>query len=282
MPPTRDPRPIADALLSDTEMVTEMVMALEIVQFPCRSDNYGVLLHEAESGETASIDAPDAAAVLRVLSEKGWTLTDIFTTHHHTDHVEGNLALKEATGCRITGPALEADRIPGIDRQIGDGDSFDFAGHRVRVIATPGHTLGHVAYHLPDDRLAFVADTLFALGCGRVFEGTLDEMFASVENIGALPPETILYCGHEYTEANFRFAITRDPENAALIARGEEIRRLRAEGKPTLPTTVAIERATNPYLRAAMPALRAAAGLPEGSPAEVFAATRRAKDSFKG
>ena len=257
-------------------------MALEIVQFPCLSDNYGVLIHDSASGRTASIDAPEAGPILKALAEKGWQLTDIFTTHHHPDHVDGNLALKEATGCTITGPAAEADRIPGIDRRVADGDRFDFAGHPVEVTATPGHTLGHVIYHLPEDKVAFVADTLFALGCGRVFEGTLDQMFASVEKVGALPEETVLYCGHEYTEANFRFAITRDPDNAALVARGEEIRRLRAAGKPTLPTTVAIERATNPYLRAATPALRASAGLPDGTPAEVFAATRRAKDSFKG
>ncbi|HWJ74981.1 MAG TPA: hydroxyacylglutathione hydrolase [Kaistia sp.] len=257
-------------------------MTLEIVQFPCLSDNYGVLLHDTGSGRTASIDVPEAAPVLAALAEKGWTLTDIFTTHHHVDHVQGNLEVKAATGCTITGPADEADRIPGIDISVKDGDSFDFAGNTVRVITTPGHTLGHIIYHLPDAKLAFVGDTLFALGCGRVLEGTLEQMFESVEKVGALPSDTVLYCGHEYTEANLRFALSIEPDNAALVTRGEEIRRLRAAGQPTLPTTVAAERSTNPFLRSDAPSVRAAAGLPDGEPAEVFAATRRAKDVFKG
>lgn len=257
-------------------------MALSIVQFPCLSDNYGVLIHDEATGRTASIDAPEAGPVLAALSAQGWKLSDIFTTHHHPDHVGGNLELKEATGCTITGPRDEADRIPGIDILVADGDSFDFAGHTVRVIATPGHTLGHIIYHLPEDKVAFVGDTLFALGCGRVLEGTLEQMFESVEKVGDLPEDTVLYCGHEYTEANWRFAITRDPDNAKLIARGDEIRRLRAEGRPTLPTTVAIELETNPYLRTRTPPLAVSAGLPAGTPAEIFAATRRAKDVFKG
>lgn len=257
-------------------------MPLDIHQFPCLSDNYGVLVHDAASGRTASIDAPDGAAVLAALAEKGWTLTDIFTTHHHQDHVGGNIEVKEATGCTITGPAAEAERIPGIDRTVKDGDSFDFAGHKVIVTATPGHTLGHVIYHLPDDKVAFVADTLFALGCGRVLEGTLEQMWESVEKVGALPGDTALYCGHEYTEANLRFALAIEPGNAALVTRGEEIRKLRAAGRPTLPTTVALERSTNPFLRSDAPGVRASAGLPDGSPAEVFAATRRAKDVFRG
>ena len=257
-------------------------MPLEIVQFPCLSDNYGVLVHDSATGRTASIDVPEAAPVLAVLREKGWTLSDIFTTHHHVDHVQGNLEVKAATGATITGPAAEADRIPGIDIQVADGDVFDFAGHPVHVIATPGHTLGHVIYHLPDDKVAFVADTLFALGCGRVLEGTLEQMFESVEKVGALPSDTVLYCGHEYTEANLRFALSIEPDNAALVARGEEIRALRAAGKPTLPTTVAAERSTNPFLRSDASGVRAAAGLPDGEAAEVFAATRRAKDVFKG
>jgi hydroxyacylglutathione hydrolase len=228
-----------------------------------------------------SIDVPEAAPVLAELKTRGWTLTDIYTTHHHADHVQGNLEVKAATGCTITGPAEEADRIPGIDKTVREGDALDFAGHRVEIIATPGHTLGHIAYYWPEDAVAFVGDTLFALGCGRVFEGTLEQMWQSVEKIGALPEATALYVGHEYTESNLRFALAVDPTNAALIERGVEIKRLRAEGKPTVPTNVAIERLTNPYLRAGTPELRASQHLPNGSKAEVFAATRRAKDSFQ-
>lgn len=257
-------------------------MILDIFMFPCLSDNYGVLVHDPLSGRTASIDVPDAAAVLAALRQQGWRLTDIFTTHHHADHVQGNLELKAATGCTITGPAGEAETIPGLDHTVREGDVLDFAGHPVEIIETPGHTLGHIAYHFVDDEVAFVGDTVFALGCGRVLEGTLEQMWQSVAKIGALPETTKLYVGHEYTEANWRFAVTVDPTNAALIGRGEVIRRLRAEGKPTLPTTVAIERATNPYLRVDTPELRASTGLPNGTPAEVFAAVRTAKDNFKG
>ncbi|MCX5514239.1 hydroxyacylglutathione hydrolase [Kaistia algarum] len=257
-------------------------MALDIFLFPCLSDNYGVLVHDPVSGRTASIDVPDAKAVLDALQAKGWRLTDIFTTHHHVDHVQGNLELKAATGAVITGPAREADKIPGIDRTVREGDVIDFAGHPVEIFETPGHTLGHIVYYFPQDEVAFVADTLFALGCGRVFEGTLEEMWRSVEKVGALPADTKLYVGHEYTESNWRFAMTVDPTNQALIARGEVIRQLRAESKPTVPTNVAIERATNPYLRAATAELRQSMNLPNGTPAEVFAAIRTAKDNFKG
>ncbi len=257
-------------------------MALDIFQFPCLEDNYGVLVHDPVSGRTASIDAPEAAAVLAALKERGWKLTDIFTTHHHVDHVQGNLEVKAATGCTITGPAGEADKIPGIDRTVREGDTIDFAGHPVNIIETPGHTLGHIAYHFAKDEVAFVGDTVFALGCGRVFEGTLEQMWRSVEKIGALPAETKLYVGHEYTQSNWRFATTVDPTNPALAARGEMIASLRADGKPTVPTNVAIERATNPYLRAATAELRSSMGLPNGTPAEVFAAIRTAKDNFKG
>ena len=257
-------------------------MTLDIFMFPCLSDNYGVLVHDPLSGRTAAIDVPDAAAVLDALDRKGWRLTDILTTHHHADHVQGNLEVKAATGCTITGPAGEAGKIPGIDVEVREGDEIDFAGHPIRVIETPGHTLGHIAYHFPMDDVAFVGDTLFALGCGRVFEGSMEQMWNSVEKIGRLPGETKLYVGHEYTQSNWRFAITVDPSNAALASRGEVIATLRAEGRPTLPTTVEIERATNPYLRADTPALRAWAGLPDAPAFEVFAAIRRAKDNFKG
>ena len=256
-------------------------MALAIFQFPCLSDNYGVLIHDEASGRTASIDAPDAATVTAALAQTGWNLTEILTTHHHPDHTDGNLALKEATGCTIIGPSYEAARIPGIDRELTEGDVYDFAGHPVHVIWTPGHTLGHIAFYLPEDGVAFAGDTMFALGCGRVFEGTLLQMWESLQKLAALPDETIVYCGHEYTESNLRFALTIDPTNAALIARGEEIKKLRAAGKPTVPTTIAAEKATNPYLRAGDPAVRQTMDMPSAPASEVFAAIRTAKDNFK-
>jgi hydroxyacylglutathione hydrolase len=256
-------------------------MALAIFQFPCLSDNYGVLIHDEATGRTASIDAPDADAVSAALAQKGWRLTEILTTHHHPDHTDGNLALKAATGCTITGPGYEADKIPGIDKTLREGDVYDFAGHPVHVIWTPGHTLGHIAYYLPEDGIAFAGDTMFALGCGRVFEGTLLQMWESLQKLAALPDETVVYCGHEYTESNLRFALTIDPANPALIARGAEIKKLRADGRPTVPTTIAAEKATSPYLRADDPAVRATMKLADASAADVFAAIRTAKDNFK-
>jgi hydroxyacylglutathione hydrolase len=261
--------------------ILEFVMALAIFQFPCLSDNYGVLIHDEASGRTASIDAPDAAAVTAALAQTGWNLTEILTTHHHPDHTDGNLALKEATGCTIVGPSYEAAKIPGIDRELTEGDVYDFAGHPVHVIWTPGHTLGHIAFFLPEDGVAFAGDTMFALGCGRVFEGTLLQMWESLQKLAALPDETVVYCGHEYTESNLRFALTIDPANEALIARGEEIKKLRAAGKPTVPTTIAAEKATSPYLRASDPAVKATMKMADASAADVFAAIRTAKDNFK-
>ncbi|MFM2279560.1 MAG: putative hydroxyacylglutathione hydrolase, partial [Pseudomonadota bacterium] len=189
---------------------------LAIELFRCRSDNYGVLLHDPVSGRTASIDAPEEAAILAALERRGWRLTDIFTTHHHPDHVEANLALKAAFDVTITGPVNEKDRVPGIDRTVGDGDRFDFAGHPVEVIETPGHTAGHVCYHLPQDGLLFSADTLFALGCGRLFERPARDMWTSLSKLAALPDDTKVYFGHEYSLSNARFALTIEPGNQAL------------------------------------------------------------------
>ncbi|TPW27306.1 hydroxyacylglutathione hydrolase [Pararhizobium mangrovi] len=253
---------------------------LEIHQFMCRSDNFGVLLHDPESGETASIDAPEAEPILTALDERGWKLTHIFTTHHHGDHVEGNEALKERFGCTIIGPRAEADSIPGIDRTVVEGDRFTFAGHPVEVIETPGHTAGHVSYHMPDDGLLFAADTLFALGCGRVFEGTPDQMWSSLKKLRALPASTIVYCGHEYTLANARFAVTVDPDNLSLQSRARDIETLREADKPTLPTTIAEELVTNPFLRPDDADIRAHLGMSDATDAEVFAEIRSRKDRF--
>jgi hydroxyacylglutathione hydrolase len=251
---------------------------LEIDLFACRSDNFGVLLHDPVSGATASIDAPEEKPILDALARRGWTLTHILTTHHHGDHVEANLALKQRFGATIIGPKRET--IPGIDRKVDEGDVFDFAGRRVEVIATPGHTLGHICFYLPEEKLLFAADTLFALGCGRVFEGTPVQMWGSLEKLAALPDETTVYFGHEYTLSNARFAKTIDPDNAALLARVEEIEALRAAGGFTAPTTIGLEKATNPFLRAGDPAIRRHLGMGTASDAEVFAEIRGRKDRF--
>jgi hydroxyacylglutathione hydrolase len=249
---------------------------LEIFQFNCLNDNFGVLIHSGETGETASIDAPDAKAVDAALAQKGWKLTDIFVTHHHSDHTQGIAALKSSTGCRVTGPANPA--IPGIDKAVGDGDRFRFAGQTVVVIATPGHTLDMINFHLPDQKVIFTADTLFAMGCGRVFEGTLHQMWQSLEKLSGLPPETTIYCGHEYTLANGRFALTVDGNNPDLIKRVAEVEKLREQGRPTLPTTLALELRTNPFLRPSDPVIRQNLAMENASVGDVFAEIRTRKD----
>ena len=256
-------------------------MALIIEQFACRSDNFGVLIHDRASGLTASIDAPEEAPIVAKLKERGWRLDAIFTTHHHGDHTEGNLPLKAAFGCTITGPAGEADRIPGIDKRVKGGDRLTFGGFAVEVIDTPGHTLGHITYYLPEAGMAFVADTLFAVGCGRILEGAAQMMWASLEKLAALPDKTVIYCGHEYTETNVRFALTIEPENTDLVARAAEVKALRAAGKATLPTTILREKQTNPFLRVNEPGIRARLGMKDASPAAVFGEIRKRKDGFK-
>jgi hydroxyacylglutathione hydrolase len=253
---------------------------IEIHMFPCLQDNYGYLLHDADSAVTAAIDTPDAAAILAALEARGWRLTHILNTHHHSDHAGGNLELKKRTACRIIGPRADAGRIPGIDVQVGDGDSFELGSHRVEVFDTPGHTRGHIVYWLPDDGAAFVGDTLFAMGCGRLFEGTPAQMWSSLQKIARWPDSTSLYCAHEYTQSNGRFALTVEPGNRALVERTQEVARLRAQGRPTIPTTVALEKATNPFLRAWSRDLQATVGLAGASDVEVFAKTRALKDAF--
>lgn len=252
---------------------------LETYQFPCRSDNYGVLLHDPATGLTASIDAPEAAAVERALAHTGWRLTHIFTTHHHNDHTEGNAALKAAHGCRILGPRDEAAKIPGIDGALGGGDTFRFGDFEGQVLATPGHTLGHISYFIPAAKLAFVGDTMFAMGCGRVFEGNPQMMWESLAKLRNLPKDTTVYCGHEYTLSNARFALSIEPENQALQARAREVEALRRDDKPTLPTTIEAELATNPFLRACEPALKAAIGMADAEDWRVFAEVRKRKDN---
>jgi hydroxyacylglutathione hydrolase len=251
---------------------------LEIQQFPCLSDNFGVLIHNAAANLTASIDAPDAGAVARTLDAKGWRLTHILTTHHHADHTGGNLALKAETGCKIIGPRGEAGKIPGIDEAVGEGDTVQFGALELNVIDTPGHTAGHITYWAPSAAVAFVGDTLFAIGCGRVIEGTPEMMWQSLQKLMALPKETAVYCGHEYTQANARFALTIEPENAALKQRAAEVDQLRAAGKATLPTTMGLELETNPFLRPHVPAIQQRLGM-VGKPAwQIFAEIRERKN----
>ncbi len=253
-------------------------MALEIEQFTCRSDNFGVLVHDSESGETALIDAPEEGPILAAVERTGWKPSRIFITHHHGDHVEANLALKEKFGLTIVGPAAEADKIPGIDETVSEGDTLTFGGQPVSVIATPGHTAGHITYFFGRDKVAFAGDTLFSLGCGRLFECKPPVMQQSLEKLTRLPLETRIYCGHEYTLANARFALTVDPDNSALKERAAEVEKLRAADKPTLPTTLEREMATNPFLRWHDRSIRKHLGMEDATDAEVFAEIRKRKD----
>lgn len=255
-------------------------MTLEIHQIPCLDDNYGYLVHDPASGLTASIDTPDDVAIDAALAKKGWRLTHIFNTHHHFDHAGGNEKLKARWGCLIVGAACDAGRIPGIDVRLADGDTYSFGGIPVKVMEVPGHTTGHIAFYLPTEHVAFVGDTLFVLGCGRLFEGTAEQMWDSLTRIMSLPDDTVLYCAHEYTQSNARFALSVDPDNQALVARSAEIDRLRAAGKPTVPTTLGEEKATNPFLRAGDAALQRRLDLTGARLFEVFAETRRRKDRF--
>lgn len=253
---------------------------LQIHQFPCLSDNYGFLAHDPASGATAAIDTPDADEYLRQAEAKGWRITDIWNTHWHPDHAGGNAAIKAKTGAIVTGPA-EVERIgQPPDRIVDEGDVAKLGAHEARILDVGGHTLGHIAYVLDDAKTAFVGDALFALGCGRLFEGTPQQMWASLQKLTALPDDTTLYCAHEYTQSNARFAITIDPCNRALQARIAEIDKLRAEGKPTVPMTLRVEKETNPFLRA--PALKGAVMLPNAEDWEAFADIRKRKDNFKG
>ena len=253
---------------------------LTIHMFPCLADNYGYLLHDAESGATAAVDTPDAHAIAGELDAKGWRLTHILNTHHHADHAGGNLALKKRTGCTIVGPRADAARIPGIDIAVGEGDVVELGAHRAAVYDTPGHTRGHIVYHFAAARAAFVGDTLFALGCGRLFEGTPAQMWGSLQKILSWPDDTRLYCAHEYTQSNARFALTVEPQNHLLQARAAHITRLRAAGTATVPSLLGEERATNPFLRPQSGDLRATIGLAGAADVEVFAKARALKDAF--
>lgn len=257
-------------------------MGLLIDIFICRTDNYGYLLHDTETRRTAALDAPDAKAIKARLAARGWSLTDIFITHHHVDHVEGIPVLDREFSVRVTGPKAEAEKILGLDVLVEPGDRVSLGATTFTVMGTPGHTLGHIAYHDPAGGHLFSADALFSMGVGRMFEGKPGPMWEGLEGLRDLPDETLIYCGHEYTEANAAFALHVEPNNPALRIRAAEVKRLRANNEFTIPVTMGMEKATNPFLRADLPQMAKAMKLaPDAAPAAVFAALRRAKDEFK-
>ena len=255
-------------------------MRAETRLFLCLKDNYGVLLHDPESGATASIDAPEAAPVEAALKATGWKLTDILVTHHHGDHTGGIVALKQKHKCRVVAPAAEASSIPAVDETVREGDKVAVGKLSGSVIETPGHTNGHIAYWFEADKLAFVGDTLFSIGCGRVIEGTPEMMWRSLVKLRELPSDTEIYCGHEYTAANVRFARTIEPDNAVLAAREAQVKQQIAQGEPTIPVTIGDERLANPFLRADVAEVAAGVGMAGKPAAQVFAEIRARKNKF--
>lgn len=253
---------------------------LEVYQFPCLSDNYGYLIHDTVNNLTATIDTPEIGPINKALADKGWKLTHILNTHHHFDHAGGNLELKSQWNCTIVGAKSDAKRIPGIDIEMTDGEIYHFGDHQAMVFDVSGHTIGHIAFYFADDHMLFSGDALFALGCGRLFEGTPEQMWTSLSKLKALPDATTVYCAHEYTAANAAFALSVEPDNQALQSRAAEIKSLRAANKPTVPSNLGVEKATNPFLRPDSEALQKMLDMTGAPTVEVFAETRRRKDSF--
>ncbi|WP_070156346.1 hydroxyacylglutathione hydrolase [Sphingobium phenoxybenzoativorans] len=239
---------------------------LEVARIPVLNDNYVWLMHDGASGETVVVDPSVAEPVLAAAAERGWPISQIWNTHWHPDHTGGNAEIKAATGCMITGPGAEAAKIPTLDRLVGEGDYVAIGAHAAKVMAVPAHTAGHIAYHLADDEIIFVGDTLFAMGCGRLFEGTAAQMFSNMARFAALPDDTAVYCAHEYTQSNGRFALVAEPDNDAIRQRMSDVDAARAAGKATVPTSIGLERATNVFMRA--------------GDAETLASLRAAKDAF--
>jgi len=254
---------------------------LNIHLVPCLSDNYAYLVHDTATNKVGVVDPSEAAPVFAALKAHKLTLTHILNTHHHFDHTGGNLELKEKTGAKVVGPRADRERIPGIDEEVGEGNTWSLGQAQAKIFDIPAHTKGHIAFWFEVDKAVFTGDTMFAMGCGRLFEGTPAQMWSSLSKLAALPADTRVYCGHEYTLSNGRFAVTLEPNNAALIKRMADVERLRAEGKPTIPSTIGLERETNPFLRPASADLRKSLALESADIVEVFAETRRRKDVFK-
>tara|TARA_R110002049_G_scaffold29972_3_gene102073 strand:- start:23072 stop:23839 length:768 start_codon:yes stop_codon:yes gene_type:complete len=255
-------------------------MSFDLVTIPCLSDNYAYLLRDHDSGKVALVDVPEAAPIIAELKTRGWELSQIWLTHHHPDHVQGLAEVLAAFPARVIGAKADSARLPELDRKVDGGDMIDLGALEAEVIEVPGHTVGHIAFHVPAAKAAFTADSLMALGCGRLFEGTPEQMWESLQKLMVLPSDTTLCSGHEYTAANAKFALTVDPDNAALISRSKDIETARAAGQPTVPSQLSLELQTNPFLRAADPAIRATLGMPDATDTEVFTEIRKRKDSF--
>jgi hydroxyacylglutathione hydrolase len=253
---------------------------LDIELVPLLRDNYAYLLHDRATDATAVVDPSEARPVLAVARARGWRITHVLSTHHHWDHTGGNLEIKQATNCMVVGPGYDYDRIPAIDAGVEEGDRLAFGGAVAEILFIPGHTRGHIAYWFPEEAAVLCGDTLFSLGCGRLFEGTPEQMWSSLDKLRRLPPETRVYCGHEYTQNNARFAVTVEPRNPALLMRQRRVDEARAAGRATIPSTMGEERAANPFLRADEETVAAALGLAGADPVAVFAEVRRRKDNF--
>ena len=255
-------------------------MPLEIITIPCLSDNYAFLAHDAVSGETAVIDVPEAGPIIDALAKTGWSLSHVLLTHHHADHVQGLSELLAKHPAKVVGARADAHRLPALDIELSEGDTILIGADTGTIFDVSGHTIGHIAFHFPDSKAVFTADSLMALGCGRLFEGAPDLMWESLRKLAALPADTIVYSGHEYTAANGNFALTIEPGNADLVARVADIKQARENNQPTVPSTLALELATNPFLRAAEPSVQKAVGMAGAAPAAVFAKVRALKDKF--
>lgn len=253
-------------------------MPVDLITIPCRSDNYAFVVHDSATGQTALIDAPEAAPIQAALDQRGWILTDILITHHHYDHVQGLEALR--ANARVIGAKADAHRLPRLDTEVADGDTLTICGQPVHVMDVSGHTTGHIAFYMPEARLLFTADSLMAMGCGRLFEGTPAQMWDSLQKLRALPHDTMVCSGHEYTATNTRFALSLEPDNSAIISRSEATRTARENGHATVPSLLSLECETNPFLRADDPVLARAMDMANAQPAEIFTEIRARRDRF--